>query len=204
MIVVDKLCYRSRLRYVNAAEKVCIFHDNSAVLCSQPLTHRCRRGVCSQYIPDREKRTHSGGAIRKAAGGAFYIPDIEYTCDYSQYLKSPTGCLCNSSGQLFYHRELSFPSIRDTADCDSHGECVLPVLFISQYDDDRYSGRAGKTALPRDIDGTHASDLPVHLCAHGDCFRHDGVTEVQAGQQRSANIGEFLRKDGGGPAAPRI
>lgn len=48
----------------------CIFHDNSAVLCGQPLA--IVAGVVfavNTYLT--VKRAYSGGTIRKAAGGAF-------------------------------------------------------------------------------------------------------------------------------------
>ena len=199
MIVVDKLCYRSRLRYVNAAEKFA-FSMITLLFCvvSRSLIVAGVAFAVNTYLTVKKGRI-AAGQYAKLLAVPFTFLILSTLAIIVNISKVPLDAYAIPVGSFFitgsFHSLLFGIQLIATA---------MASVFISQYDNDRYSGRAGKTALPRDIDGTHASDLPVHLCAHGDCFRHDGVTEVQAGQQRSANIGEFLRKDGGGPAAPRI
>ena len=159
MLTIDKLCYYSRLRYVNAMEKF-TYTVLTLVFC-----------VASRSLLMAVLVLAVNGILTVKKGGIPFSDDSPCLSDHQhsgsnrQHFPHPFKCICISSGKLLSHWQLCLfaPGCAD----DSHRsvQCFLSVFSIFQHSHDRYSICVEKTALPRSAGRTDASDLPVHLPA---------------------------------------
>ncbi len=138
MILIDKLCYNSRLRYVNAGVKLiytiltlmlCIISHSILIACIVLAANTfCaftkEDPVLPLFSPDEDPPC---------------IPAVFHPCYFGKYQQNTVGCIRHFNRQLLYHRKL--PGTFPWNTVDSHRTCqrILSVFSFSEYTNDRYS-----------------------------------------------------------------
>ena len=101
MIVIDKLCYQSRLRYENPGEKfafavitlcICVMSRSIAVAC-----------ISSDRDSYRLERRNPCFTLFEISHNPFGVFIIKHSCNYFKLKKSSSGFVCHSPWKLVSH-----------------------------------------------------------------------------------------------------
>ena len=181
MLLIDKLCYQSNLRYVNAGEKF-IYAILTLCMC-----------VVSRSIPLAVLVLAVNSYLIVGRGGiAFFRYRNLMLIPLVFLLLSTLAIIVNISGtpldafalplgNLYIYRKLPVSAPGTPADPHRHGQCLLPLFSGSQHTHDGYPQRTAEASDPRSAAGTDDAHLPLHLCAAGDRLQHPYLPEIQAG-----------------------
>lgn len=180
MIVIDKLCYQSKLRYENAGEKfafavitlcICVMSRSAAVAgivlaATGILTVFLWWGPC-----------FSLSEVPYCPTGLFTFKHCGY---YTEYPENSSGSVRHSCGNMVSYLQSGFLPVCPAADpyCTCSG--FLPVLSFLYHSGTGYPGCVKETALSQNTDRAYASDLSFYFCSAGNCQRDFHVSGLQA------------------------
>ena len=160
MIVIDKLCYQSGLRYVNATEKF-VYAMFSLLLC-----------VLSRSVWAPLLVFTANGILTVKKGG---IPLFRYiklllipaghSGDSCKYIENTAGCIRVSGGNVVHHRQPRFGAVGRIALRQGIGSGDLSLFPVAEHNDDGYSGGACETASAAACHRADDVGLPFHIRA---------------------------------------
>ena len=110
MVIIDRLCYNSKLRYVNAGEKFA-FSVLTLIAC---VISRSIRISLPGSDHDRGSHRMEGGdpcfpVISSAADDSSGLPDFKHPCHCAESFGDADGSLCGSHRQRVFLRAAGIP-----------------------------------------------------------------------------------------------
>ena len=203
MIVVDKLCYRSKLRYVNAGEKF-VFSMVTLLFCiiSRSFLIAAIAFFVNGFLVVKKGGISFGRYIRLLAV-PFTFLILSTLAVIVNISRVPLDAYAVPVGTFFItgSRESLWFGMQLIGTAMASVSCLY---FILEHHNDGYTGCVGSTALPRNHDRINDADIPFYLCADGDGIVDHGLSKVQTRQPELKNINSVIRTDGGRAFHPGI
>ena len=133
MVIIDRLCYNSKLRYVNAGEKFA-FSVLTLIAC---VISRSIRISCLVLIMTGVLHRMEGGdpcfPLSSAADDSSGFPDFKHPCHCAESFGDADGSLCGSHRQRVSYGQPGFPCLCPEADPDGACQRLLPVFPVPEH-----------------------------------------------------------------------
>ena len=196
MISIDRLCYNSNLRYVNAGEK---FAFAVLSLCACVL-QRVDSVSCFVLVIMGILSVWKGGipfsCYMRYMGVPLVFLLLSSLAIIINFSGEPLDLFAFSVGGIYITGSRESLFLRFESDPDCSCQCVLPVFSVFSYAHAGHPERFAPAALSETDSGADASDLPFHFCPVRGGSRYTCFPEFQAGEQELQDFYEIFWRYG--------